>query len=118
MFRTSLILTPAMLSVMDSEKNAMPNDIAKRGWRATTNAGVNIGPSHRLIASFHEPAAPAWACVRALARPVVAIKMLLTSLDGGSTSANAFNQRRPASASANNGPQTEQIGRASCRERV
>ena len=107
MFRTSLILTPAMLSVMDSEKNAMPNDIAKRGWRATAKAGVNIGPNHRLSASFHEPAVPRCACVRALARPVVAIKMLPTRLEGGSTSASDFNQRRPASASANSGPQTE-----------
>ena len=30
-----------MLSVMESEKNAMPNDMAKRGWRDQATASLN-----------------------------------------------------------------------------
>src|SRR6266700_1532334 len=42
-----------MLNVIESEKKAMPNDIANLGWRATAKTGANIGRSHPA-ASFQE----------------------------------------------------------------
>src|SRR5437667_10505739 len=36
---TSAGFTPAMLKTADSEKNAMPNDMANRGWRTVPQTG-------------------------------------------------------------------------------
>ena len=41
--------------------------------------------------------------------PVVAARMFVTKLTGGSTSPTAFSKRRPSSASAHSGPQSWQI---------
>src|SRR5229473_509395 len=102
--RTSLTLTPARLSEIDNEKNAIPKDIANRGWRLTESTGAKTGPSQALISSNHEAWVSLPANVRLLSYPVVATRMLCTRLAGGSTSASDFSQRRPASASASRGP--------------
>src|SRR5437879_3970008 len=94
-----------MLNVIESEKKAMPNDIANLGWRATAKTRANIGRSHPAAASFQEM--PSFRA-RVLSRPVVAIRMLWTRLAGGSTSSSDFSQRCPSSASASRGPQTAQ----------
>ena len=39
---------------MDKEKNAIPNDMAKRGWRLMESTGANTGRSHAVSASAHE----------------------------------------------------------------
>ena len=39
---------------MDREKNAIPNDMAKRGWRLTASTGANTGRSQPVTASVHE----------------------------------------------------------------
>ena len=65
--RTSLTLTPARLSEIDNEKNAIPNDMANRGWRLTASTGANTGRSQALIPS-NQPApnhAPRFPCLRA-----------------------------------------------------
>src|SRR5207249_84324 len=94
-----------MLNVIESEKKAMPNDIANLGWRTTAKTGAYIGRSHPATASFQEiPSLRA----RVLSRPVVAIRMLWTRLAGGSTSSSDFSQRCPSSASTSRGPQTAQ----------
>src|SRR5882762_5359300 len=108
MWRTSLTFTPARLSEIDREKNAIPNDMAKRGCRPTERTGANTGRSHPVNASVHEALPLGRTKTRSLSYPVVASRMLCTRLAGGSNSASDFSQRRPPSASANNGPHTAQ----------
>ena len=64
--RTSLIFTPARLSEIDNEKKAIPNDMAKRGWRLMERTGANTGRSHAVIASIHEALAPGRTAARLL----------------------------------------------------
>src|ERR1700757_533915 len=101
----SFTLIPPMLKATDSEQNAMPNDMANLGWRATENAGANAGRNQPATASFHETAG--LATERALSTPLVAARMFCTRLAGASTSVRDFSQRRPSSASAYSGPHSE-----------
>src|ERR1700693_5904285 len=109
-WRTSLAFTPARLREIDREKNAIPNDMAKRGWRLMARTGANTGRSQAVTLSFHEASDWALTRVRLLSCPVVATRMLWTRLAGGSASTNDFSQRRPASASDSRGPQDAHSG--------
>src|SRR6266496_6452034 len=93
-WRRSPIRTPAMLNVTESEKNAIPNDIANLGWRARFTIGDRNEAWNR---SHHDGLSP-----------VVSIRMLRTSSAGGSTYSSFASQASPAWASANIGPQTSQ----------
>src|SRR6185312_14348937 len=84
-----------MLNVTDREKNAIPKDMAKRGWRARFTIGERNEERNR---SHHDSLSPD-----------VAIMMLRTSSAGGSTSSRLSSQSCPALASANKGPQTSQV---------
>src|ERR1700683_80218 len=123
--RRSAGFTPSTLKATDSEKNAMPNDMANRGCRTVPQIGWAISETQPEM----------WACARShhegrkdeapkeeapceagrfirrrwVSPPVVDARILVTRLTGGSTSVRSFSQLRPAVTSANSGPHTEQI---------
>src|ERR1051326_6123881 len=99
-------LTPATVRPTDSAKNAMPNDMAKRGWRTIAQTGSR---SEACTCSSQEMRG--WGTGKVARRrwvstPVVDARIFATSLAGGSTSVRPFSQLRPASASASSGPHT------------
>src|SRR4051794_3693629 len=97
----SLSRTPAILNVTDRVKNAMPNDIANLGWRATATTGDITASIHLPMRSPHD----ARALALPGATPLVLSRMLVTSSAGGSTSPSDLSQFRPASASRSIGLQ-------------
>src|SRR5580698_8732774 len=110
-WRRSLGFTPATVRPTDSAKNAMPNDMAKRGWRTVIQIGSRYPDSEACTRSHHEIcgwAAPAVTRRRWVSTPVVDARIFMTRLAGGSTSVRPFSQLRPASASANSGPHVRQ----------
>src|SRR5271169_1526078 len=106
-WRKSAGLTPATVRPTDSAKNAMPNDMAKRGWRTVAQIGSRYAKNDACTLSSRETLGWGARTVtrrRWVSTPVVDARMLLTRLAGGSTSVRPFSQLRPASASANSGP--------------
>src|SRR5271165_1896892 len=104
--RRSATWKPAMLSSMVMEKNAMPNDMAKRG--------VTTGEKNGVMPCFSRPHQPS-ACgtttvVSAGSAPMVCARMLCTRLRGGSTSSSPFSQCMPLLASST---MTRQAGQES-----
>src|SRR5579872_651193 len=114
-WRRSAGLTPSTLNATDSEKNAMPNDIANRGCRTVPQIGwtdfATQAEAHACARSQRETLAGALTLTRRrwVSTPVVDARILLTRPAGGSTSVSSFSQLRPASTSANSGPQAEQL---------
>src|SRR5271157_2473698 len=94
--RRSATWKPAMLSSMVMEKNAMPNDIAKRGVTIGANAGDSLPFSRSSQLS------PLGACAARGSGicPMVCARMLCTRLWGGSTSSSPFSQCMPLVASS------------------
>src|SRR5499427_7571311 len=88
--RTSDHLTPATVRPTDNAKNAIPKDMAKRGWRTT----VHIGSRYEACTCSHHETrgcgARVIACRRWVSTPVVDARMFGTRLAGGSTSMRPF----------------------------
>src|SRR5271155_5318775 len=114
--RRSAGLTPSTLKATDSEKNAMPNDMANRGCRTVPQTGW-IAPEAQACTRSHpdglKEEAPCdtdtFTRRRWVSTPVVDARILLTRPAGGSTSVSSFSQLRPASTSASSGPHVEQL---------
>src|SRR5579862_5370650 len=100
--------TPATVSPTDNAKNAMPNDMAKRGWRTVAQIGSRIEACKRSSHEVRGWRAGAGAQRRWVSTPVVDARILGTRLAGGCTSVRPFSQLRPASASASSGPHARQ----------
>src|SRR5580658_3510929 len=122
MERRSAGFTPSTLKATDSEKNAMPNDMANRGCRTVPQTGSIAAEtqactrSHQDTPNLEAPnlEVPSWDAGtftrrRWVSTPVVDARMLLTRLTGGSTSVRSFSQLRPAVTSASSGPHAEQV---------
>src|ERR1700722_18595543 len=112
--RRSVGFTPATVKPTDSEKNAMPNDIANLGCRTVAQIGciwLDIQASiPARTRSSHETFGcdpGAWIRKRWVSTPDVDARIFMTRPAGGSTSVRPFSQLRPASASANSGPHAE-----------
>src|SRR3977135_2759674 len=101
-----------MLKATDSEKKAMPNDMANLGCRTVAQMGSTISEAQACVFSHHETCG--WV-EGAGARggvdqfPVVDARMFSTKPAAGSTSVSCFSQLRPASASANSGPHAAHV---------
>src|SRR5580704_14496863 len=112
MLARSAGFTPATVRPTDSAKNAMPNDMAKRGWRTVTQIGSRYPKSEACTRSSHETCGwltRAFTRRRWVSTPVVDARIAVTRLAGGSTSVRPFSQPRPASASASSGPHAVQL---------
>src|ERR1700722_452574 len=112
MLARSAGFTPATVRPTDSAKNAMPNDMAKRGWRTVAQIGSLYPESEACKRSSHQMCgwvARAFTRRRWVSTPVVDARMLLTRLAGGSTSVRPFSQLWPAFASASSGPHALQV---------
>src|SRR5579863_9467865 len=104
--------TPATVRATDSAKNAMPNDMAKRGWRTVAQIGSSAPETEACTCSHHEIRGcgeRAETRRRWVSTPVVDARIFVTRLAGGSTSVRPFSQLRPASASASSGPHALQL---------
>src|SRR5271165_1218897 len=110
MERRSAGFTPSTLRATDSEKNAMPKDMANRGCRTVAQKGCNASEAQACTRSSHVGCCAAtFTRRRWVSTPVVDARIFVTRLAGGSTSVRPFSQLRPASASASSGPHVRQI---------
>src|SRR5579863_855117 len=106
---TSAGFTPSTVRPTDSAKNAMPNDMAKRGWRTIVHIGSSTEACKRSSHELPGCATPAGVLRRWESTPVVDARMFTTRLAGGSTSVRPFSQLCPASASVSSGPHALQL---------
>src|ERR1700730_2553433 len=98
---------PAMLKTADSEKNAMPNDMANRGWRTVAQMGSTRPAIDACSRSSHDVGGRvegARCRKRLVAIPVVDAKIFSTRPAGGSTSVSDFRQLRPVRDPGDDGP--------------
>src|SRR5260370_35524677 len=111
-WRKSEGFTPATLKATDSEKKAMPNDMANLGCRTVAQMGSTIPEAQACVFSHHETCG--WvegkgARRRSDAIPVVDARMFSTKPAAGSKSGSCSGQLRPASPSGHSGPPRDQV---------
>src|SRR6202521_2776517 len=111
-WRKSAGFTPSTLDGTESEKNAMPNDMANRACRTVAQMGC-MAPEAHACAFSSQPmrgcGAETFTRRRWVSTPDVDARIFVTRLTGGSTSVRFFSQLRPAVTSANSGLQAEQV---------
>src|SRR5271170_5796131 len=101
-WRRSAGFTPSTLRPTDSEKNAMPNDMANLGCRTVPHTGCTADEIQACALSQRAPSHEICGCADTFTRrrwvstPVVDARILLTRPAGGSTSVRFFSQLRPA----------------------